>query len=377
MQKRKILHIQLLPILSGVQNAMLYLLKNLSPQKYDISVLSAPRGPLVREVEELGMHHIALPGLKRLINLKDILVLFRLYRVCRKYDFDLVHTHSSKTGLLGRIAAKLAGTKIVVHTIQGFPFHDGQSKLHQYFFRVLEKIGSYFCDMAVSVNQYEKNLAIKGKIYSSKKIVTIYNGIEIPKSKKIITHQDLGFAQNDIIVGEIARFTQAKNIINLIRLSVVIVEKYDFIKFVYVGDGELWEQANEIVTKAGVQDKIILPGWDTDIGAWNELFDISVSFSLWEGLSLSILEAMACGKPIVASNIKGNNELVKDGVNGFLVKDHDSHKFIDSICRLADNDSLRKRMGEQSLRIFEQKFTIRKYTNKFKTLYSKLFNKKL
>ncbi|MBS3741459.1 MAG: glycosyltransferase family 4 protein [Candidatus Cloacimonetes bacterium] len=377
MKKRRILHIQLLPILSGVQNAMLYLLQHLSNKKYDISVLSAPDGPLVNRVESLGFRHIALPNFERLINFKDLLVLIRLYKVCRKYKFHLVHTHSSKPGLLGRIAAKLAGVPIVVHTVQGFPFHTSQPKIHQYFYLILEKLGSYFCDMAVSVNKFERDLAIEKKILPAEKIITIYNGIEQPQANRKISKASLGFDDDDVVVGEIARFSKAKNIIKLIRISSEIAKNFDNIKFVYVGDGELWQKAKSVVKKQGVEDKIILPGWDTDIGAWNELFDISVSFSLWEGLSLSILEAMACAKPIVASDIKGNNEMVINGENGFLIADHSKRDFIDKITKLAKNENLRKFMGEKSLKIFEKKFTAERHVRKFNLLYNGLFNKKL
>nr|MBC8484427.1 glycosyltransferase [Bacteroidota bacterium] len=241
--KINILHIQLLPLLSGVQNVMIDILKNAPPDQFDFSVLSAPGGPIVMKLKNMNIKHYPLKGLIREINLYDIIIFLKIYKICRKGNFDIVHTHSSKTGFLGRISAKLAGIPVVIHTIHGFPFNPFQKKIKQDFYKLVERIAGFFCDMTVSVNHSERKLAIEKRIIPEEKIITIYNGIDSYTLEKGIQKNGLGFQENDIVVGTVCRFSEQKNIINMIEVAVDIVKNNNHIKFIFLGDGELWNQA--------------------------------------------------------------------------------------------------------------------------------------
>jgi len=181
MNRIKILHIQLLPLLSGVQNMMISLLTALNPEKYEIFIISKPDGPLVEKIKNLKFHYIPIKSLRRNISFWDLIAFIEIYRICKIYRFDIVHTHSSKTGFIGRISARLAGIPRIVHTVHGFPFHQFQPNWIQYFYQIMEHVAAKFCDKIVFVNNFERELAIEKKIAPTWKVTTIYNGINIPK----------------------------------------------------------------------------------------------------------------------------------------------------------------------------------------------------
>jgi len=375
--KKRILHIQLLPLLSGVQNVMLNLITNLDSDEFEFSVISAPDGPLVNKLKELKIKHYQVPGLVRKISLKDLFVLIRIYKICRMGKFDIVHTHSSKTGFIGRISARFAGIKVVIHTIHGFPFNPFQPLPKQIFFELLEKIAAFFCDRAISVNKTERQLAIEKHIIPEKKILTIYNGIGEASPHSEIFREEFGFHKDDKIFGSVCRFSKQKNIISMIKIAIEIVEANDKIKFVFIGDGELWEDVKRMVRAKNLSAEILLPGWKSNVADWLAFFDVFVLYSLWEGLSLSILEAMSAGLPIIASDIKGNNELVKNGYNGFLVKIGNKDSFVKNILWISTHDRERDEMGKNSLKLVREKFALNRFIESYKNLYINLYQSKL
>ncbi|MCD6329730.1 MAG: glycosyltransferase family 4 protein [Candidatus Cloacimonetes bacterium] len=377
MRKIRICHVQLLPLLSGVQNMMINLLDHLVRNEYDITVISATNGPMIEKLHEMGIRHVAIPNLIQKINVYDIRIFVQFYKFFRKERFDIVHTHSSKTGFIGRIAAKLAGVKIIIHTIHGFPFHPYQSKPVRLFYQNLERIAGIFCDTAVSVNSFERELAIRKYLIKKKKIVTIYNGIRGLVSHNPIKRMELGIDDNNIIVGSVSRFSEQKNILNLIKVAIDIVKNEQNITFIFIGDGEYFNQALQLVREAGVEANIRLIGWKSNVEDWYDLFDIVVLYSKWEGLSLTILEAMSMKKPLIASDIKGNNELIIDGQNGYLIKIDDHKDLTKKIHTLSKDTLTQNKFGAESYKIFLENYTLDRFAGSYKVLYQKLIKKKL
>jgi len=321
MNKKRILHIQLLPLLSGVQNMMLCLLDGLDKEKYDIYVLSKPQGPLEEAVIKAGYHYLPVGCLRRNLSFLDFAAGLEIYRLIKKYHFHIVHTHSSKTGFLGRIAAKFAGVPLIVHTVHGFAIHKYQTPLANQVVMFLEYIAGKFCDRVVFVNDYEREMAIKKRILPPEKVITIYNGIAAEKYKfkepsSYLADRDC--SRNPFTIGSVLRFTAQKNILNTISTAINVCKQNKDIRFVFIGDGEEFQSCRDLIREAGLNTRILLPGWQSEINALLIKMDVFLLFSRWEGLSISILEAMASGLPIVASDIKGNNELVTQ-TNGILV----------------------------------------------------------
>ena len=366
MNRIKIVHIQLLPLLSGAQNVMLTILNSLDKDKYDIYVISKPGGPLVEKVLELGYNYIPLKSFKRSISVMDIVALIKLIKIFKKYKFDIVHTHSSKPGFLGRISARLAGVPKIVHTVHGFPFHYMQSLPIRYFYQVLEKFVSQFCNKIVFVNNFEREFAIKYRIVNEKKAITIYNGIKFDEEEIKKTYKR---TDNIFIIGSVLRFEKIKNIINTIRAAIEVCKVNDRIVFYIIGDGKLFNECRQIVSEANLEENIILPGWKNNIAEWLVKFDVYLLFSIAEGLSISILEAMSIGLPIVASDVKGNNELVSDA-NGILVPINDIDRLTAVLLSLPDEKERLIELGKNSRKSVEEKFNLTEFVRRYKDIYN-------
>ncbi len=365
MKKIKLLHIQLLPLLSGAQNVMLNLLTSLDMNKYDIYVISKPGGPLVDKLKQLNYHYIHVKSLRRNISFLDIFAFLDIYKICKRYKFDIVHTHSSKTGFIGRIAARLAKVPKIIHTVHGFPFHPFQPKIIQFFYMTMEKIASEYCDKVVFVNNSEREMAVKKNIVLAEKAITIFNGIQLPELSNIQKRDNL---KDYFVIGSVSRFSRQKNILNVIKVAINVCKKTDIIKFVFIGDGELFSKCRKMVESENLLDRILLPGWQSNVIEWLFNFNVFLLYSKWEGLPVSILEAMSVGLPIVASNIKGNNELVNDS-NGLLISINDIDKLEEVLISLPDKLSELSSLGKNSRKMVEEKFNIKDFLNNYKKLY--------
>lgn len=364
--KIKICHMQLLPLLTGAQNVMLKILGALDKDKYEIYIISKPGGPLIEKVKELGYNYIPIKSLRRNLSIYDIFAFFKLIKIFRNYKFDIVHTHSSKPGFLGRIAAKLSGIPKIVHTVHGFPFHYAQAKPVRIFYQLLEKMVSAFCDKIVFVNNTERELAIKKRIVKDNKAITIFNGIELKEDMPISN-----FKKNDevFIIGSVLRFEKIKNIIQTINAAINVCQKNKKIIFYFIGEGTLLNKCKQMVSTAGLADKIIFPGWQNNIKEWLSKFDVYLLYSIAEGLSISILEAMSMKLPIVASDVKGNDELVSKE-NGILVPINDIDRLSAVLLSLLDKKEELKRWGNNSYKIVKRKFSYADFIRKYNEIYN-------
>ena len=266
--------------------------------------------------------------------------------------------------------------KIIIHTIHGFPFHPYQSPLVRKFYENLERLAGIFCDQAVSVNVFERDLAVEKHLINRNKIMTICNGILGLESHNPITREALGLEKEKVIVGSVSRFSEQKNIINLINVAVEVVKQAENIVFVFIGDGEYFEETQDIIHKAGVTQNIKLVGWQSNVEDWYDLFDIVILYSKWEGLSLTLLEAMSMKKPLIASNIKGNNELIIDGINGYLVDINNHQELTKKIISLSKDTLTQKKFGEAGYKIFLESYTLDTFVSSYEQLYQRLIEKK-
>ena len=373
MNKIKLLHIQLLPILSGVQNVMIQLLLGLEPEKYDIYVLSSSNGPLAKKVVENGWTHIPLDCFVRKLSIKDIKVFFVLYKIIKEIKPDIVHTHSSKPGFIGRIVSKMCKVPMIVHTIHGFPFHNYQNIFIRFFLTTLDSIAALFADYNVFVNKFEKEIAILRLGYNMKKAVTIYNGINLYEKTK---NYPIDMEKQPLNIVSVLRFTKQKNVIFTIERVVSIVKENDDVFFTFYGDGELLKRCMEIVQANNLQDRIVFKGWLNEIQDELLYYDVFLLNSLWEGLSLAILEAMSVGLPIICSNIKGNNELV-DVNNGWLIDPKNKDDLSKTIQEILSDKNILPIKGHESLKKVTLQFQYELFISEYKKIYEKIFEKKL
>ncbi|MCL2064727.1 MAG: glycosyltransferase family 4 protein [Candidatus Cloacimonetes bacterium] len=367
MKKIRLMHLQVLPILSGVQNMMIMLLSGLDQDKYEIIVVSRSQGQMVDKVKEKGWEHITINTLVRNISIKDFCAAYQMFRMFKKLKPDIVHTHSSKTGFLGRIMAKLAGVPLVIHTTHGFPFHPFQNMVINKFYILLEIFASFFADFNVFVNIYERELSIHKLGFNKKKAITIFNGIHPYKKQK--SYEEAFFKNDTLNIVSVLRFSKQKNIVSTIEQAIRVVKKYQNIKFTFIGDGELFEECCLLVNKEEKSEQIVLCGWVSDVREKLIEYDIFMLNSSWEGLPISILEAMSVGLPVICSNIKGNNELVCDA-NGWLLEPNDVNSIEKVIAIILKNKILLQEKGKESLNKVTNQFHYELFISEYEKLYT-------
>ena len=377
MGKSRIIHIQVLPILSGVQKSMLDIISRLEPDQYDITVLCQAEGELTRALRQKKIGFITLPELKREINpYYDSLAFLKLYKLLKRGKYDLVHTHSSKPGIIGRLAAKAAGIKCIVHTVQGFAFHQHSSKVQVFLVGLLEKLAGMASHKVIFVNSKDRDVASKMKLVPNHKMVIIHNGVDLNQfnSGNGVKNGN-GIRTNGAMVGMVARLWEQKAPQDYIAAIPKVVDKIPDAKFLVIGDGPLEQELKEMSDKLGIKENVQFLGWRQDINDLLKVIDVVVLPSLWEGLPVSILEAMALSKPVVATNIKGNNELVVHGQTGYLVKPGNPEEISAYVLKLLNDQPLAQKMGRLGHSRVKEKFALKKIVEQTSSLYENLLNK--
>ena len=283
----------------------------------------------------------------------DLLAFWELFRLCRREKFDVVHTHTSKGGFLGRIAARLAGVPLVIHTAHGFYFNQMNcGPKAAVFYRFLEKFASHFCDLIISVNEEDRLSAIEKGVVRPSKIHTVINGINTKRFENVVPpdslRRELDPSGQAILIGTTGRLMPQKGYHYLIQAMPTVLREFPGARVIFVGDGPLESELKGLAGQLGVSDQCRFLSFRTDIPELLASFDIFVLPSLWEGLSISLLEALAAGKPIVATNIKGNREVIDHGVNGLLVNPGDPAALAEGIIHLIRDKEKARGVGERA-----------------------------
>lgn len=359
----KILHIQLLPLLSGVQRVSLNEMISLKSE-FEYKLLCASNGPLTEHLDRNDIESFLIPELCRNIDVKkDFLAFFKILKFIRNENFDIVHTHSSKTGVLGRIAAKLAGVRKVVHTVHGFSFPAAETKSSYYLFFFLEWFAKFFTDILIVLNESDKNIAIKKLGYNKKRIRIIPNGVDINKFKP--HEKESNKASLKIIM--VGRLWRQKDPNTLLKAVLHLLDHNYDVKLTFVGDGDLRADMEKIA--ANYADSITFYGWSDNISEILVQHDIFVLPSLWEGMPLAILEALSCGVPCVVSDIPGNNDLITEDFNGSLFSPGDTESLIKKIISYITEPERLSKQSIASRSFIENGYSLELRNNTIKTIY--------
>ncbi|MGN2615662.1 glycosyltransferase family 4 protein [Aliivibrio fischeri] len=352
---KKILHIQLLPLLSGVQRVTLNEINEVNtdyPNKYAYYVVCNGVGPLTDELEKIKIPFSLIPELKRNISpFNDIKSLFKMIRFIKNEEFDIVHTHSSKTGLIGRLAAKISGVKKVVHTVHGFSFPAADNLISKIVFYFMEWFAKFFTDELFVLNKTDYELAIKKLKYNKDKVHIIPNGINIDRFRPQQKTHD-GFRV--VMVG---RLWEQKNPMCLVYAAEMLLKKYSDINIDFIGDGDLRDTMQNYLNKNNLSNNIKILGWINDVDKLLPKYDLFVLPSLWEGMPLAILEAQSCGLPAVVSDIPGNSDLIHNNLNGFVFAKNDASDLSSKIEMIYLSVDLKKEMSLKARDIVCDKYS--------------------
>ncbi len=328
----KVLHVITRLILGGAQENTLATVRILSGKDgYEVTLATGPpigpEGSLMAEAEKTKAKIILIPEMRREINpVPDAISLVKLYFLMLRGRYDIVHTHSSKAGILGRIAAKLAGVKVIVHTIHGLPFHPYQSRFLNLTYTALEKLAAPITDRIITVCDAMSEKAVRARVAGTNKFETIYSGMNLepflhtenaPPAKR----RELGIEENEMVVGKIGRLFPLKGHKYLIESAPAVVKAFPNVKFLLIGNGILREELKSKVRRLGLESRFIFSGLAKreEIPELISVMDVLVHTSVREGLARVLPQALACGKPAISFDIDGAREVVIPEKTGFLV----------------------------------------------------------
>lgn len=377
MAKIKVAHIITMLELGGAQQNTIYTIEHLDRGKYDPILISGPGGMLDQEVKNnTQIRCFFVPHLIRPISpLRDTLALICLYRLLKSERVDLVHTHSSKAGILGRWAAHFAKVPKIMHTYHGFGFNDYQKWWVRKLLIWLERITARVTDKLVTVSNENIKKGLTNGIGEEEQYTMIHSGIKVKAFCDINgdideKRREIGIEKNVPVIGMIACFKPQKAPLNFIRLAERVCSVYPQAKFVLVGDGELRPRIEKLIEELDLKTRVVLTGWRRDISRIIHIFDVLVLTSLWEGLPRVFLEAWASGKPVVATNVDGARETIIDGKNGFLVEADDLNRMAERVVWLIKNRDLAERMGEEGRKTLYPAFDIDYMVKEIERLYA-------
>lgn len=368
---KKILHIQVLPKLSGVQRVSLEIFRGLSNNEYQKFILfsrSTEVGDMeecVKQFEEAGVEVLFSDNLKREIGLSDMSAFWEIYKLCKQQKFDIVHTHSTKPGIIGRTAAWFAKVPLIIHTVHGLSFHKFIKFPLWQFYWFCEMLSSLFCDKITIVNKYY----VKYFKWFKKKTSTIYNGIDFSKLKRESYSRS---TKDSIKILYVGRLDIPKDPLTMLQAAKIVCSKYPQVIFSIVGDGEKYEECNSFIISNNLQERVLLEGWQSDVSQYYASHDLFVMSSIYESFGLIFLEAGFYGLPVVATNVEGIPEVIEDGITGFLSEPLNFKDLAENILKLLGDNDLRLKMGKAAYDRVTTQFSVDKMIKEYEKIYHSL-----
>jgi glycosyltransferase involved in cell wall biosynthesis len=371
-------------IVGGAQENTLFTAARLDPRCYRVDVLCGPQtgaeGSLIEEARAQGIPLTIFPDLLRQVSpLHDSRALTGLTRFIRQGGYSIVHTHSSKAGILGRLAARRAGTPIIVHTVHGWSFHDYMPALTRRVYILLERWIAHFTDALVVVAEKDIEKGLQAEIGQREQYHLFRSAIPLEdfdpaNVNRAAVRRELGLPPDAPVIGTIGRFSAQKNPLDWTRVAGVIGRARPQARFLLVGDGPLRPQVEAALAHEGLADRAVLTGLRRDAPRLLSAMDVFMLTSLWEGLPRTIPEAQAMGLPVVANRADGTIEAIQDGLNGFLCRPGDLPGMAERILALMDNPLQRAEMGARARSAALQAFDLRQMIRQIDELYETLLS---
>ncbi len=308
----------------------------------------------------------------------------KAYRVLKKIieenDYDAVHCHTPMGAVVTRLAAKNVRKKTglkVIYTAHGFHFYKGASTFNWRVFFPIEKYLSQFTDCLITINSEDYQLATTSGFKTPKIVFVPGVGVDLSRfspadaAEKAALREEYGIAQDAFVMIYPADFCERKNQLMLLKALKLVTEKYQNVKLLMPGLQTYIEPAKQYCEENNLLAYVEFMGYRRDIFKLDALADISVSSSRQEGLPINLIEAMALGNPIIASDVRGNNDLVQDGVNGYLIPLNDSEMMAQRMIELIENPARIEQFGKASLAGVE-KFSIENVNCQLFEIYQSL-----
>jgi glycosyltransferase involved in cell wall biosynthesis len=347
----------------GLERVITLLSRRLDRSRFEPSVLCLRnRGEFADELTAEGIPVHVLPWSRDAL---DYLAFLKLARILRAERIDVIHTHNTGPFFHGALGASLAGVRTHIHTDHARPFPD------RLRWMVAEHFLSHLAYRVVGVSDHTTANLVRYERIPREKLVTIPNGIELAPARRspVEVRASLRIPDGAPVVGTAGRLTGQKGLEFLIQAATLLRPRYPDLRVLLVGDGDQRGALEEQARAAGLDDRVHFLGIRMDIPDLLGVFDIYALPSRWEGLPMAVLEAMAAGLPVVASDVGGVPTAIRDGMEGFLVPPGEPAALAGALAKLLSDPDLRARMGTASLRRYEHNFTLEEMTRRYEALY--------
>jgi glycosyltransferase involved in cell wall biosynthesis len=354
MRRIRVSHIITRLIVGGAQENTILTCAGLNKNRFDVTLISGPQtgpeGELHSEARNAGIDPTIESTMVREVHpVKDAICLARLTNTLRSLKPDVVHTHSSKAGVLGRAAARMAGVPVIIHTVHGWGFHERTSAPARAIYVGLERQLARLTHSMVVVTNRDRDKGLAVGIGRPEQYRIIRSGVDLREFSRRAgdparTRRELRIPESAPVVGTVGRLSPQKDPLTFIRMAARVVSLMPNTHFVMVGDGPLRQEVERLVQEHGLDGRVHLTGIRRDVPALLQMFDVFVLASLWEGLPRVIPQAMAASVPVVASEADGIAEIIRSGENGFMVRPGDDAALAERVVALMNDSPLAKRI---------------------------------
>ena len=381
----RVLHIITRLIVGGAQENTLLTVEGLHRRgQYEVTLMvgtdDGPEGDILQRARAGGFRLLEVREMVRSLHpIKDVVALVKITRAIRAGRYDIVHTHSTKAGLLGRVAARLAGTPIIVHTLHSLVFHPYQPRPLHFGLRVMKRLLASFTDYFISVSDAVREGAIAAGIGRRDRHATVYSGMELDVflkgggNRRDVRHR-LGINDDAVVVGKVARLFHLKGHAQLLPALPALIRAVPEVKVLLVGDGILRERIVAEAARLGILDHLVFTGLvpPEEVTDYIGAMDVVVHTSLREGLARVIPQALAMSKPVVAFALDGSPEVVRPGVTGYLVDPTDTDGLARAMIALCQDPAERERMGRNGRELVDPMFRAETMVEDIHAIYQRL-----
>ncbi|MBL8878056.1 MAG: glycosyltransferase family 4 protein [Phycisphaerales bacterium] len=380
----RICHVITRLIIGGAQENTLLTCEGLQAAGHDVTLISGPtdgpEGSLVERARRGGYRFVELQSLVRAVDpMRDAAAFFALKREFRRLTPEIVHTHSSKAGILARFAAAAARVPVVVHTIHGMSFNRTQSAGTRRVYSTLERLAARRTQCVITVADAMIEQTVAAGVCPREKMCTIYSGMEVERFERRLYDRAAvrgawGFPEDAVVVGSVARLFRNKGYEQLIPIMADAAGREPRLRFVWVGDGAQRGEYEAQLRGLGLLDRVhfvglVPPG---EIPRLMAGFDILAHASQWEGLPRAVVQALLMEVPAVAFAIDGTPEVVLSGKTGFAVPLNDRRAFAEALLVLAGSRENREAFGSAGRKLCLERFDWRRMVNEIEGAYRRL-----
>jgi len=344
---------------------------------------TGPEGSLESEFAGTPEILTRVPELVRPIHpLKDWLALRRLEKILREQKPDIVHTHSGKAGILGRLAARRAGVPVILHHIHGPSFGPFQGLPANWIFTAAERYAAGVTTHFVCSAQAMTRLYLAAGIGRPEMFTRIFSGFPVEPFANAANdpalRSQLGLAPDAFVIGKIARLAPLKGHEDLLAAFQKLLPQFPRARLLLVGDGRLRTQLEARARTLGLADKVVFTGLvpPGEVPRYVGIMDCLAHLSAREALSRALPQALAAGKPVVSYDFDGADEICLDGETGFLVRTGDTATVTQRLLQLANDAPLRERLGRRGQQFVRENFAVEQMVDNLYHLYLKLAAKK-